>query len=59
MSKASDIKRCLSFKKPTKWSLKRGNIWQYYGELVTAATADIYDPIDRFLHYSMLTAQRI
>lgn len=57
MPEASDIKYCLSFEKPTKWSLQRGNIWQYYGGLVAAATADIYDPIDMFLHYSMLTAQ--
>lgn len=57
MPKASDIKYCLSFAKPSKWSLQRGNIRQYYGELVTAAIAHIYDPIDTFLCYSMLTVQ--
>lgn len=55
MPKASDIKHCLSFEKPKKWSFQRGNIWQYYGELVTAVAANIYGPIDTFLHYSMRT----
>lgn len=59
MPKASDIKHCLSFEKPTEQSLERGNIWQYYGEVVMAAIANIYDPIDAFLHYSMLKAQQM